>query len=108
MQKRYWFLRFISFMLRSFAGLCLLLGLVVGLALILGGNTQNVLGFKLTIPTAALWVAGLLPILCGLFYFVILYAAGGVLSLLIGHGQVQRPVMLRGELEQPPHRVVVD
>ncbi|MBK9095356.1 MAG: hypothetical protein IPM84_21900 [Anaerolineae bacterium] len=72
MQKRFGFLRFTSFMLRLFAAICLLLGLAAGLALILGGNYQNVLGFKLTIPTAALWIAALLPVVCGLFYFVIL------------------------------------
>ena len=94
MQKRFGFLRFTSFMLRLFAAICLLLGLAAGLGLILGGNYQNVLGFKLTIPTAALWVAAVLPVICGLFYFVILYAAGGVLTLLIATEENTRATAL--------------
>ena len=113
MQKRYWFLRFISFMLRLFAGFCLLAGLAIGLMLILGGNYQEVLGFKLTIPSAALWAAGLLPIISGLFYFVIFYAAGGVLTLLIateentraaalGLAGLRAPVAPPGPMNPPP------
>lgn len=94
MQRRYGFLRFISFMLRLFAGFCLLIGLAVGVSLILRGNFQEVLGFRLTIPTAALWAAGLIPILCGLFYFVIFYAAGGVLTLLIATEENTRATAL--------------
>lgn len=94
MQKRFGFLRFTSFMLRLFAAICLLLGLAAGLGLILGGNYQNVLGFKLTIPTAALWIAAVLPVVCGLFYFFILYAAGGVLTLLIATEENTRATAL--------------
>ena len=94
MQKRFGFLRFTSFMLRLLAGICLLAGLGVGLALLLGGNYQNVAGFKLTIPTALLWVAALVPFICGLFYFFLLYAAGGVLTLLIAAEENTRATAL--------------
>lgn len=94
MPKRFRFLRFIGFMLRLFAGICLLAGLAGGAVLLASGNHPQILGFKFTIPTAAMWAISLLPMLYGLFCFTLLYAAGGLLSLLLATEENTRAAAL--------------